>query len=353
MNIAHISQKLACILVSAVALLVGGCSETTLPNDAMLPTTPAARVVQTTPTETLAPAHVLPSPTMLAPQPSPRAALPSPTLTAAPPAERLRAIVAATAPRDYLGSPDFYSASLDVKNFDCFGERSEEQQQACLREAGLYYEALYRDLPYMWGGNSPYAYSVAAALMENGDPFLNLKPVELMKVEEDRAFAGLYAGRSGRPMKAGFDCSGFTYWIMAHAGQPDFLAGRCADAALAAQGYYRCDSPTQLLNGRVIPEVGEGRVPLSQILRWGQPGDLIFTEEHVMFYLGGGEVVQSSDVELIGGPDNPAPPQAWLQEWAALHPTLKMVQRGGVNRTALEHMGTSFWIRRYTLSAGR
>lgn len=222
-----------------------------------------------------------------------------------------------------------------------------------MREVGLYYYQLYRNLPYMWGGNYPYSYSVAEALKAAGDPFLNLKPINIPTVEEDRFFAGVYQGRSGKPMKAGFDCSGFTYWIMAHAGQPDFLAGRCADATLAGKDYFRCDSPPQMQAGRVIPAAGADKVSIPTILQYGLPGDLIFTEDHVMFYLGEGEVVQSVDAELLGGDGNDLPPQAWLQEWAGLHPELKLVQRGGVNRTTLEHMGAAFWIRRYTIPQAR
>ena len=268
-------------------------------------------------------------------------------------ASRLSKIAAATPPRDYLGEPDFYSAELDLKEFDCFTGATESEQQACLKEAGLFYFQLYQDLPYMWGGNTPYSYSVATALKAAGDPFLNLRPINIPTVEEDRFFAGYYQGRSGKPMKAGFDCSGFTFWIMVHAGQPDFVAGQCADPALAEKDYYRCDSPPQMQAGRVIPEVGEGRVPIRTILQYGAPGDLIFTEDHVMFYMGDGQVVQSVDVELIGGDYSIPPPDAWLQEWANLHPELKMVQRGGVNRTTLEHMGTAFWIRRYTIPEPR
>ena len=268
-------------------------------------------------------------------------------------AVRLGKIAAATPPRDYLGEADFYSAEPDLKEFDCFKGTTESEQQACLKEAGLYYYQLYQDLPYMWGGNYPFSYSVAVALKAAGDPFLNLRAIDLPTVEEDRFFAGYYQGRSGKPMKAGFDCSGFTFWVMVHAGQPDFLAGQCADPALAEKGYYRCDSPPQLQAGQVIPAVGDGRVPIGTILQYGAPGDLIFTEDHVMFYLGEGQVVQSVDVELIGGEYSNLPPEAWLQEWANLHPELKMVQRGGVNRTTLEHMGTSFWIRRYTIPETR
>ena len=295
-------------------------------------------------------------------QPLPTQA-PSPTLTPsetaipAPTAEnlssRLWEIFNTTPPRDYLGNPDFYSAEPDLKEFDCFSGKTELEQQACLKEAGLYYYELYQDLPYMWGGNYPYSYSVAAALKAAGDPFLNLRPINIAPVEEDRFFAGLYPGRSGMPMKAGFDCSGFIFWIMAHAGQPDFLAGQCADPALAEENYYRCDSPPQMQAGRVIPEIGDGRVPIRTILQYGEPGDLIFTEDHVMFYLGGGEVVQSVDVELIGGEYSRPLPDAWLGEWLGLHPELKLVQRGGVNRTTLEHMGSSFWIRRYTIPETR
>ena len=278
------------------------------------------------------------------PSKAPSAVSPSDTL-----AIRLGKIAAATPPRDYLGEPDFYSAKPDLKEFNCFTDTTESEQQACLKEAGLYYFQLYQDLPYMWGGNTPYSYSVATALKAAGDPFLNLRPIDIPPVEEDRFFAGYYQGRSGKPMKAGFDCSGFTFWIMAHAGQPDFVAGQCADPALAGKDYYRCDSPPQMQAGRVIPTVGEGRVPIRTILQYGVPGDLIFTEDHVMFYLGDGQVVQSVDAELIGGEYSVPPPDAWLQEWANLHPELKMVQRGGVNNTTLEHMGTSFWIRRYTI----
>jgi cell wall-associated NlpC family hydrolase len=268
-------------------------------------------------------------------------------------ASRLWQIFTSTPPRDYLGEPDFYSAEPDLKEFNCFQGKTETEQQACLREAGLYYYQLYQDLPYMWGGNYPYSYSVAVALKAAGDPFLNLRPINIPTVEEDRYFAGTYQGRSGMPMKAGFDCSGFTFWIMAHAGQPDFLAGQCADPALAGKDYYRCDSPPQMQAGKVIPAVGEGRVPIRTILQYGAPGDLIFTEDHVMFYIGEGEVVHAVDAELIGGDYSTPPPDAWLQEWAKLHPELKLVQRGGVNRTTLEHMGTSFWIRRYTIPETR
>ena len=288
----------------------------------------------------------------LSPTPSPSIA-PSAAPTQDTLSARLWQIFTATPHQDYLGQPDFYSAQPDLKEFNCFTGKTESEQQGCLKAAGLYYYQLYQDLPYMWGGNYPYSYSVATAFKTAGDPFLNLKPINIPTVEEDRYFAGFYQGRSGKPMKAGFDCSGFTFWIMAHAGQPDFLAGQCADPALAEKNYYRCDSAPQMKAGRVIPGVGADRVPIRTILEYGAPGDLIFTEDHVMFYLGEGQVVQAVDAELIGGDYSEPPPAAYLQEWTSLHPELKLVQRGGVNRTTLEHMGTTFWIRRYTIPESR
>ena len=86
-------------------------------------------------------------------------------------ADRLGQISAATPHQDYLGQPDFYSAPLDLREFHCFIGQTESEQQACLRDAGLYYYQLYQDLPYMWGGNYPYSYSVAVALKAAGDPF--------------------------------------------------------------------------------------------------------------------------------------------------------------------------------------
>ena len=296
---------------------------------------------------------VAPLPTQVPSPTSPPSITPSTAPTQDTLFARLWQISAATPPRDYLGQPDFYSAEPDLKEFDCFTGKTESQQQACLKDAGLYYYQLYQDLPYMWGGNYPYSYTVAAALKAAGDPFLNLKTINIPTVEEDRFFAGFYQGRSGKPMKAGFDCSGFTFWIMVHAGQPDFLTGQCADPVLAEKNYYRCDSGPQMKAGRVIPAVGADRVPIRTILEYGAPGDLIFTEDHVMFYLGEGEVVQSVDVELVGGDYSEPPPADYLQEWTSLHPELKLVQRGGVNRTTLEHMGTTFWIRRYTIPETR
>jgi cell wall-associated NlpC family hydrolase len=348
-------------MVGIVLLLAAGCARA-----APVPGVDSAAVITISPPITPAPAsedHPVPvqasriAETETVAQPLPTQA-PSPTLAPSkvPTATlftRLGQIAAATPPRDYLGTADFYSAEPDLKEFNCFTGKTESEQQACLRDAGLYYYQLYQDLPYMWGGNYPYSYSVAAAFKDAGDPFLNLRPINIPTVEEDRFFAGFYQGRSGKPMKAGFDCSGFTFWIMAHAGQPDFLAGRCADPSLAGKDYYRCDSPPQMQAGAVIPGVGDSQVPIRTILQYGAPGDLIFTEDHVMFYLGEGEVVQSVDVELIGGAGSEPPPEAWLREWTDLHPELKLVHRGGVNRTALEHMGTTFWIRRYTIPETR
>jgi cell wall-associated NlpC family hydrolase len=353
------------ILIGVALLLASGCAPLSpAPGSAVPPMVPPTQALSPSLTRALPPATLtdpafapengVPTKPTQAPRPT-LATAKTPTFSPTPNTlvARLWGIFESTPSQDYLGKPDFYSAEPDLKEFHCFTGRTESEQQDCLREAGLYYYQLYQDLPYMWGGNYPYSYSVAAALKAGGDPFLNLKPINIATVEEDRYFAGFYEGRSGKPMKAGFDCSGFTFWIMAHAGQPDFLAGKCADPLLAEKNYYRCDSPPQMQAGKVIPGVGADRVPIKTILQYGAPGDLIFTEDHVMFYLGEGEVVQSVDVELVGGDGNPPPPEAWLQEWANLHPELKMVQRGGVNRTTLEHMGTSFWIRRYTTAETR
>ncbi len=100
---------------------------------------------------------------------------PSITPSAAPTQDTLSArlwqIFTATPHQDYLGQPDFYSAQPDLKEFNCFTGKTESEQQACLKEAGLYYYQLYQDLPYMWGGNYPYSYSVATAFKAAGDPF--------------------------------------------------------------------------------------------------------------------------------------------------------------------------------------
>lgn len=358
------------ILVGVILLLTASCTPAAMPAKPVPGSAPAPVSTASTPFLPEPGADDTPAPTLanqvLQPErtvsPAPFQTLPptlapsrTPTVEPTPDSlfSRMWQVYSITPPRDFLGKPDFYSAEPDLKEFNCFSGKTEPEQQACLREAGLYYYQLYQDLPYMWGGNYPYSYSVAAALKAAGDPFLNLRPINIATVEEDRFFAGFYQGRSGIPMKAGFDCSGFTFWIMAHAGQPDFLAGQCADPALAEKDYFRCDSPPQMRAGKVIPAIGEERVPIRTILQYGAPGDLIFTEDHVMFYLGEGEVVQSVDLELIGGDYSTPPPGAWLKEWVDLHPELKQVQRGGVNRTTLEHMGSSFWVRRYTISETR
>jgi cell wall-associated NlpC family hydrolase len=252
-------------------------------------------------------------------------------------------------PTDYLGNKDDYSAMPDLSDFKCFSGKTEPEQQECLRQVGLYYYDKFKDLPYMWGGNYPYSYSTALALKSAGDPFLNLRSIEIMEVEENRDYAGIYSGRSGLPMKAGFDCSGFVFWLMAHAGQPSFLAGDCANPDLANKGYFRCDAGPQMDIGRVIEGVGKDAVQLSTILEYGKPGDLVFTPGHVMFYLGEGQVLQSSAYEQINGPDNGGLTQDWIDEWTLLHPSLGINERGGVNITSLSSMGTSFFIRRYTV----
>ncbi len=172
-----------------------------------------------------------------------------------------------------------------------------------LSQVATEYAVKYSSLPYMWGGMSPYPYSVTMEQKEKDNP----------------VFQGVYipekipsgTKRAGQPIQPGFDCSGFVWWNLRNMG---IDVNR-----MNAHGYYHwaqnkgemvCDSK----NGKPCPKEIES---LDSELK---EGDLLFIDPctsertrdvcHVAIYTGNGKIAESlggEGLELRNIPSNYLP----------------------------------------------
>jgi|GEM_PF-4400749 len=161
----------------------------------------------------------------------------------------------------------------------------------CIAQMAEYYAQRYRTLPYIWGGVTPYDPAQTKELTQDSGSFFNGAYVHYPNQPGGNEF------RSGKPTLAGFDCSGFVWWVFKHAGVPGFSTRKGAtgqrDYGISAGQLVACN-PT-----------GE------EISRVGRPGDLVFMSSdgetvnkagcqlsssapHVMIYAGGGQIIEST-----------------------------------------------------------
>lgn len=161
----------------------------------------------------------------------------------------------------------------DEKIIDCASAE-------CLIDVADYFVDQYNDLPYIWGGESPYSYEDTVALQEQSRSFF--EGVSVTKAQPGRSSLTL----------PGFDCSGWVWWVGKHAGVSDLSTRLTADDIY--NNIWRAG------NQRICKEP---ELPCTQelILSQAEPGDVMFykgpTDEkitHIMFYAGGGEIIHSS-----------------------------------------------------------
>lgn len=152
----------------------------------------------------------------------------------------------------------------------------------CFADIATYYHQLYSTaggLPYVWGGESPYSYQDTVDDKDtNPDSFFKGVVVTMLQ-------PGKY-----RPTIAGFDCSGFLWWVGKHAGI-DYLSNR-----MTADNYRK----QAIRHATLVCGENKNRCTLDILLSEAQPGDVLFYApspgakiDHVMIYVGNGEIVHS------------------------------------------------------------
>ena len=138
------------------------------------------------------------------------------------------------------------------------------------------------ELPYVWGGISPFSYKTTINEKNNGNP----------------VFSGVYVpekipagtSRSGQMISPGFDCSGFVWWSFRHLGLD-------VDRK-SAEGYYSWLKD----NGISICDSFDGaECTWQRIKEESRPGDLLFINPcesrkvcHIAIYTGDGTLAESA-----------------------------------------------------------
>jgi len=148
----------------------------------------------------------------------------------------------------------------------------------CIADLTQRYAKIYDELPYVWGGESPYSYEVSKEDQVNNEKSI-FKGVSLSRIQP--------AGnkRSGQATIPGFDCSGFFWWVFRHAG--------LVEARLTANDYY------QLAKANWQP-VCDGECTKDVIKKNGQAGDVLFIAPcdkgvcHIGIYMGNHKLAESS-----------------------------------------------------------
>ncbi|MBN2142843.1 transglycosylase SLT domain-containing protein [Candidatus Woesearchaeota archaeon] len=168
----------------------------------------------------------------------------------------------------------------------------------CIQEVASQYYEKYgppgMNLPYVWGGETPYG--VVETQKKSRDPksFFYGANVELTQPAGNK--------RSGMPTVPGFDCSGFAWWVYKHAGISQFNNRWGAfqyEAALEKDGTKICGI------GDCKKAVEDGDA---------HPGDTIFLHpksggnaNHIAIYIGEGKVIDATgDTRGIANRDIPA-----------------------------------------------
>lgn len=155
----------------------------------------------------------------------------------------------------------------------------------CAKDIADYYYNLYTEffgnLPYVWGGESPYTYKDTVALQQEGSSF----------------FDGVWVSRTepGRTAftKPGFDCSGWIWWVGKHA-NVDLLEGR-----KSAHSYFISFKNDNDKAKPICGDDSEMSCSLDNILSEAKAGDILFSHyqdgmvTHIMLYAGNDTVIHS------------------------------------------------------------
>ncbi|MGM5481005.1 MAG: NlpC/P60 family protein [Nanobdellota archaeon] len=151
----------------------------------------------------------------------------------------------------------------------------------CLADIAEYYHSLYRQYPYVWGGESPYSYQDTKPLTEEQDSVF-YKVSVTRKQPEKVAFT-----------EPGFDCSGWVWWVASHSSaQPLSIRND-------AEGFYRMLQKSTDAQP-VCDKENEKSCSKETIINNAQPGDILFYKglhdpkvTHIMIYLGEGVISHS------------------------------------------------------------
>ncbi len=156
----------------------------------------------------------------------------------------------------------------------------------CVADIAIYYRALYSpqiNLPYVWGGLSPYTYDETIAARDStAQSFFYNIGASIPSINT----------KTNQPINPGFDCSGFVWWVGKHAGIQEFDKRTTANQ-------YREEAKTngaQLICGEDM----NLNCTLDVIIDKAEPGDILFYASvpqenisHIMIYIGNGEIVHS------------------------------------------------------------
>jgi len=179
-----------------------------------------------------------------------------------------------------FGSYDYTQRKKAEKVFSCTNSE-------CVYDVAKYYVDSYGELPYVWGGISPYTYSDTMYEKANvlGSVF---NGVYIFPVQPEGS------RRSGMPMIPGFDCSGFVWWTLVHTGSPNFKYRVTADG-------YR-DKFDSVLSTGSVEKVCYDDCTKETVLSKAKKGDIIFISDsmtnkrigHIAIYAGDGKLIESS-----------------------------------------------------------
>lgn len=184
----------------------------------------------------------------------------------------------------------------------------------------------YRHLPYVWAGESPFEYEETIK-----DPFFGGVCVTKKQPPEN--------WRAGQPTVPGFDCSGWLWYVGKKAGKRPFT-----DVRATVEGYRTYPSAERIWDGKCSTGIEEKM----------KPGDLLFLMKgekayHMVLYLGGGEIMESSGTEI---PDyENIPTEEWnrWREYAEPERHGKTdMDRGGLQISPLsKYSGKNVSVRRF------
>lgn len=176
----------------------------------------------------------------------------------------------------------------DEKYYEC-------KSGACIAEVAKHYATLYDDLPYIWGGESPYTYSDTMFDKKN-NPDSIFKYVGVTRLQPSRK------GYDPALTLPGFDCSGFTWWVLRHSQIPKFR-GR-----FTAEGYRNTFIG---FLGKRTKEVCNYDCTKDKVLTQAEKGDILIygrydsekkkdVMTHIAIYAGDGEIFESTSSRAAG-----------------------------------------------------
>ncbi|MBN1544068.1 peptidoglycan DD-metalloendopeptidase family protein [Candidatus Woesearchaeota archaeon] len=196
----------------------------------------------------------------------------------------------------------------------------------CIAQMAEYYSQRFRTLPYIWGGVTPYDPAQTKELVADRNSFFHGAYVHYPNQPGGNEF------RSGKPTIAGFDCSGFVWWVFKHAGIPGFSTRKGA----TGQRDYG------ISNGQLVACNPTGE----EINRVGRPGDLVFWKSggetvnmggcvlsesapHVAVYVGGGQIIES------GGTRRNPPTDIDYTDFFRTYGTANPARYGGIQKVPI------------------